>query len=131
MVDDKDGYFCYRIKSSFSDVDEFTEVEKEYWKKNHNDNIKSRILKILIDGRNTSNTLVRYLIEEGKKLLNKHKYREVLIIIFNLDSYDDDELKILEKTVNPCEYLTRLLKISPDYAYDSCNSYLALKNSVY
>ena len=129
MADDKENGFCYRIKSNFSDTEEFIEVEKSYWKKSHNEKPNSKILKILIDGRNLSNALIKYMVDEGKRLLRKHKLKEVLIIIFYLDSHTEEDFEYLEKTVNPQELVNRIIDVSPDYGFNSGYSYLANKSN--
>ena len=118
MVDlDDDDDFTYVIKSAYSDSEEFLKVEKEYWNKSHSEDPDSKILKILIDGRNTSNTLIKYMVEEGKRLIRRHKIKEALMIIFYLDTHTDEELQDLEKTVNPNQFLTKIIKIKPNIEY--------------
>ena len=117
MVEDKENNFCFRIKSVYSDNNDFTEVEKTYWKKSHLEKPDSKILKILIDGRNISNSLIHYMVEEGKRLLRKHKFKEVLMIIFYLDSHNDDDFEYLEKTVNHNEFLNKIINLSPNITY--------------
>ena len=107
LVDDKESGFCYKIKSNLSDAEEFIEVEKSYWKNSHHEKPDSKILKILIDSRKMSNGLIKYMVDQGKKLLARHKLKEVLIIIFYLDSHTDEDFEYLEKTVNPQEYRIR------------------------
>ncbi len=100
--------FCYKISCNYQVSSEYLMSEHELIKKISRKRPIERILELIRDNKNRKGELIKYLIKNGELFLMKHKIREALLILFELDSRTDDEFETIETMTTPKEYLDSL-----------------------